>query len=351
VNQSTLLLNGGFSCWQRGTTIDQSTTYLNDNGAYTTDQWVLLMGDGITRPAGGAGVVDLTRDISDLPDGISGYACKITGNASVASPAEKVGIFQLLTRESSLRLRNKNASLSFWAKTPGGSTFNKLQCAIIEWQGTADDPSSMDLINDWKGPGVEPTVDASFTIASSIAAGGFTPSDTWTEFKLENIPVTSSMNNVGVLVWIDDQSWSAGAIVYLTGVTLSQGATAHVFAGPDEATELRRCEYFFESTFDPGDEPQQNLGNALGAAISITNHSTGESVLNWDFRTPKFKTPTIVTYNPLAANALARNLEGGGSDVAIATTRTSKRKTSFELAATGTNEIVAIHASAEAVLS
>lgn len=351
INEESLLLNGGFSCWQRGLTIDQTTTFKNDNAAYTSDQWVLLMGKDLTHPA--TGVVDLTRDFSDLPDGVGGYAMKITGNGNVDSPtAEKVGLFQLLTREHGARLNNGKASVSFWAKTPAGSDFNKLQVAIIEWQGAIDDPSSIDPIADWKGPGVEPTVASSFTITSSVGAGGFSPTDTWTEFKLENVTVSSSMNNVGVLIWIDDQSWAEGAIVRITGVTIAKSTVAHSFVPMDEASELRRCEYFFESTFEPTEEPQQNLGNANGAALGMGNRTNGDVLLNWDFRTPKFKTPTIVTYNPNAANANARNLDDG-NDHTVATQRLTKRKVNFEITPASGNDgdVIAIHASAEAVLS
>ena len=349
------LVNSGFSCWQRGTLIDETKAFPNDNGKYTADQWILLMGDGVTRPA--TGVVDLSRDSSDLPSGVTGYACKIDANGNVASPtAEKVGLLQMMTRETSARLNNQKVSVSFWAKIQAGSTFNLLQVGIIEWQGTADNLGAWagDPITNWSAPAAEPILKPSFAWSgNSISAGGYVPTSVWQEFKLEDIQVSSSMTNLGVIIWIDDQSWSddANTLLWLTGVTLSQGTVASSYAPLDESEELAICNHFFEGTFDPDEEPQQNLGNADGCAMAIGNHSSGEALINWDFRVPKFKDPTIVTYNPMAANANVRNLDNP-SDVTIVTTRTSKRKTSWETtgASGEANDILAVHATAEAVL-
>jgi hypothetical protein len=347
------LVNAGFNCWQRGTTIDSTRAFPNDNGKYTADQWILLMGDGVTRPGAGLGVVDLTRETTDLPAGVAGYACKITGNANVGSPtAEKVGLLQIMPRSMSERMNNQKVSVSFWAKAPAGSTYNLLQVGIIEWQGASDNLGAWagDPINSWSAPAVVPTLDANFVFSGTSVPTGFAPSDTWTEFKLENVQVSASSSNLGILIWIDDQSWALGSTLLVTGVTMSLGTVARTFQPQHDSDDLVECQAFFEGTFEPDEEPQENLGDSDGAAMEMGNHSSGEALINWEFRTPKFKTPTIVTYNPHAAGALVRNLDDS-TNTAIVTTRTTKRKTSFETS-TGAdaNDILAVHATAEAVL-
>ena len=120
-----------FSVWQRGTTIDSTTTYPNDNGKYVIDQWVLLMGNGAVKPGVGVGVVDLDR-VATIPSlAYSPYSCRITGNANVGGTPEKFGLFQMKTAAESRRLRNDVVSVALQCQISAGSGMNKLQMAVV----------------------------------------------------------------------------------------------------------------------------------------------------------------------------------------------------------------------------
>lgn len=346
VDEQGLVINGDFSVWQRGSVIDSTKAFPNDNGAYTADQWILLMGVGTGRPVAGMGVVDLSRITVGFPEGVAATACRITGNGNVASPtAEKVALVQFLERASCQHLRNQTVSLSFWARHGIGSAMGTIRAGLVEWVGTPDSLSSRDPVNDWMPAGMEPSMKTSFVLQ---AGAGVALTTVWQRFVLENVTLSGALANLGWMVWIDDTSWVSGDVCDLTGVSLVRGARAQTIAPLSPAAELARCERYCETTFDPDEEPRQNAGSVAVQALAGSN---GAAVVPWPFRTSKFVTPTVVTYNPGAANANARNLTDG-TDQAIASTAANRRVASFQLAAAGgnANDVMSVHATAEAVL-
>ncbi len=320
--RQSLLVNPEFSIWQRGLVIDQSSpVYLNDNGAYCADQWISLQGEAGNRPAGGSGVVDMTR-ASGADE--AGSAIQITGNASVGSPNERIGIWQPLEADVSHWLRGKDVSLSFWAKKSGGSAFDNLQCAIIEWTGTADTFLSLDPISNWPAVGAEPTVKANFSILSSVGADGpFLLGTGWTEFKLEDIAVSSACNNLGVMIWADDDSWAAGADFSVTGVNLVVGEVALNYQQRAVAEEWIRCKRFFQSSFEVDAIPQQNIGSTDGTlrAIGIND----KMLFEWQLPVPLRVDPTATVYNPLSASADVYNEDQPGTNPSVVSSHYNAR--------------------------
>lgn len=342
-----LLVNGGFGYWQRGQTIDQSSEVPNDNNTYTSDQWVLLQGSGTTHPTAGLGVVDLSIEETLVPEGVAPFACKMEANASISVTSEKFGVVQWVENSRCRHFVNQTVSASVWIRSAGSGSLNLAQLAIVQWTGTADTVST-DPINDWGAGGVEPTVLGSYLISSTVGAGGLVPSTSYVELKLENIPVNASMTNIGVMVYSDDESVSSGDSLYVAAVTLSDGATARQFSVPNPASELIRCERYFETTFPTDEEPRQNSLLLLDA-INITGHNATQSYTDYRFNAEKFKTPTTVTYNPSAAN----NDWAGGATGTVTMNGNLGNKKGMQISAADSVTVVftlRIHASAEAVL-
>ncbi len=337
----SLLTNSDFSVWQRGTLIDLVSTFPNDNGAYVIDQWALLMGSLAVKPGAGSGVVDLMQEPTDTPPDVAPWACKFIGNVNVDSPnAEKFGIIQFLTRDQCQHLRGQSVSAGVWVKMTAGSAMDTLQIGIIEWSGTADSIGSIDAIANWSVQGTVPSLTASFSMQSSQPAGGITVTTEWQHLKLENITLASGMSNVGVFIWLDDTGWVNDDELFVGGVGFNRGARLRDYHSRPRALELRMSQRHFQSTFDDDEQPVQNLGNADGCAM-------GNRIVPWRFDGAMFSDPTVVTYNPLAANALIRNITTPG-DEAIATTRISKRGVSWDTVQN--DATLAVHATAEAVL-
>jgi hypothetical protein len=354
VAKTSLLANPEFEIWQRGATVDQSSpVYKNDNGAYGPDQWILLMGDGGSRPAAGSGVVDLTKEL--ITDSVSRYALKVAGNASVSPTAERVALFQPLEAADSVVLRGKSVSLSFWAKRTGGSAFNELQCAIVEWTGSLDTLSSRDPVLTWNATGANPTMKPSFTIDSSVSGDGpFTLSTSWEEFKLQNIIVSANCSNLCVMIWADDDSWSNGDEFWLTGVSLQQSVVAVPYSRRKASDEWNLCHRFFNSTFDIDVSPQQNIGNIRGAITAMGAGSggafDGQAFFEWAFAGHMLAAPTVTIYSPLSAFATAYNSDDATETTIVVTLVNTRAITMRSFEATDEGDELVVHATVDAAL-
>lgn len=344
------VINGHFGISQRGLTIDDTTYFPNDNAKYVVDQWVLLMGSGVTRPSAGSGVVDVSIADALGSAGIpASRAVRLTGNANVGvAPVEKVGLIQWLPNDAIRHLASGVVSLSGYVKKGALSNFENFRMAIVEWTGTADTLTSTDPINDWNTAGFLPTVKASYTIAVSST---FAIGTDWTQFKLENVSVSSGMKNLGIMLYVDDTSWGLGDTVEFSGVDLSQGALAGTFQEPDFADELHRCQRFFNTTFDHADTISEFSGKEASALRTVSTASFG--TLIWEFGTSMFKTPTVTTVNPgtLGVGIGFFFCATDNSDYGAATVSAAQRRVHLTSSVGGHNShVIDIHAIAEALL-
>ena len=346
------LINGNFAIGQRGHTIDDTTYFLNDNAEYVVDGWALLMGKATAHPASGSGVVDIDLIAANATGGdADSRAVRITGNANVGvSPVEKVGLIQWLPFDVVESLRDGTVSLSVWCRIPS-SGFQGLRLALVEWSGATDVLTSVDPINDWGDPGVAPTVLSSRSISLADAQ---TVSSAWTEFKYENVSVSSSAKNLAVLIYMDDTAWASGNIFELTGVSLVKGASARAYSHEDYSVNLRRCQRFFNSTFEEGTAPvDQDSGADIKASALRCSSDGTNAMLVWEFGTSMFKVPDVTTFSPDSGGAAASPWnETASVDEAKASTSKSKRRVNWRVTRAGSNtgDEIIMHATAEASL-
>lgn len=174
---------------------------------------------------------------------------------------------------------------------------------------------------------------ASFqTTANTWAAGNFTSTST-------------SLATVKTL----------GAVLYIANMQIRQGPntdTATYISRP-KPLELELCRRYFQKTFQLGTVPAQNAG--ITGAITVKNPiALGDPSEWWQFTSPMAKTPTIITYNPSAANANWRDITAA-ADVTVSVDPASTIGVNGVLIATsGTvstlGDILAVHATADAGL-
>lgn len=352
VGSGVEIINGAFSIAQRGATIDDTTAFPNDNAAYTLDQWVLLMGSGTSHPAAGSGVVDVsTVDATTTTGASASTSARLTGNSNVGvAPVEKAGLIQWLPNDACRHLADSIVSVSVDIRRAGPGNFENFRLAVVEWTGTADTLTSVDPIDDWGVAGVLPTVNASYSVSvSDVAVIGAN----WSRVELENVSISSGMTNLGVLLYMDDTSWGIGDIVEFTGVEIVEGATAVPFHQGDLMETLHSCMRFFNSTFDLGVAPADYTGLVDGALFARTN-SASDIGLMWEFGVSMFKTPTIATYNPWASGTTPGwffNISDVAQFAAAGPITPSTRRADISSGTTGSsNKLVAVHATAEAVL-
>ncbi len=117
------------------------------------------------------------------------------------------------------------------------------------------------------------------------------------------------------------------------------------------AEDLARCLPFYEKTFPYGTAPAQSAG--VAGALQVKNPiAAGYPQVSWLYKTPKWKVPTVVTYNPSAANANWRNITGAADVAESVNPAASADMGGTMITTSGTvatiAHILAIHATADA---
>ena len=275
----------------------------------------------------------------------------------VVTAGEKYGQFQILEARDAKRLiqaGNGIVSLSF--KVRNGGPFNIVTCraAILSWTttgGGVEDAPVSDWISAWGADGTNPTPITDWTLENVPA--NLTVTGAFTTVKIENIAIdTPNTVNIGVFIWIDDiTNPVAGDFFRIGDVQLEPGATAHPYVQRPFVEELQLCQRFAAKTFPLATAPAQS-GGLAGALTTMCDSADGDFRFQWRFPVEMFKIPTVTTYNPSEANANARNEDDtDNTPVSVVNIATSGLMIEpSPLDATDTEDRMAIHALAEAVL-
>jgi hypothetical protein len=299
------ITNPSFRIAQRGNPIDASGTgYKNNNDSYVMDRWKLLC------------QVNDDYDIAQVSDGgPPSVDHSVTLTATVTNPgspnSRKGGLFQTLPAEDSHPLGGQTVSFSFYAKTSGGD-LNRLDAALLGWDGTADSPTSgLVAGGGWNAAGVEPTwaTGAGDWIRigglASAETGFVQPTSSWRRYTIEGVAIpANTYNNLAVGIWVDDNDITTGDSLEIAGVQLEVASVASTYREPTVGEQLAACMRFFQKTFARDQKVGQNVGfvGALSAVADLFNESTaGEDGTQWRFAVPLWKDPVIgdvITYDP-----------------------------------------------------
>lgn len=272
-----LIINGDFSVAQRGTTFNSTTWRKNDDDSYLLDRWLLL--------SDGNDIVDVTQISGAFSR--SRYALQ----AEVETANKRFGFCQIIEANTSIPLRGQKISVSFAAKTVTSKVINNVRIAVLEWTGTADTVTS-DVVSDWTG---------NLTFAENWVALN-TPDNlalTTSEqtFKVENLTVGASCNNLAVFVWVDDTDCAVDDILQLGEVQVVRGSVAPEFVAPIFRDELVRC-------FAYGRPLCATQYDRFGVAVALT---TTTAAFFAALNPPMRGTPSVVTPDAtkLALNGVA----------------------------------------------
>lgn len=339
------IINGDVRLDQRK---NGGTTSISGGNAYGPDRW--------RGQATGTGVFEISRP-ADAPAG-SGFQFSLkaetkTADASFAA-SDNYYIGQRIEGRNVADLAWGTAAaeavtVGFWVKASAAGTYN---LAVRN-----------DALN-----------------RSYVATFTVTQAATW-EFKTVTIPgdtagTWDTADDTGIeLIWAlgggstyitaNPNTWEAAArhrtsgsaaviatlnaTLQVAGVQLEAGSVATEFEHRPRPVELLLCQRYFNKTFQLTTPVQQN-GGVLGALAAATSSSAYVATVlaNWRFPTRMRATPTIVTYNPAAANASWRNVTAA-ADAAAAVQYVTDGDALIEgtVAATG---IYKIHATADAEL-
>ena len=218
---SNLIINGDFSVAQRGTSFVSDSWRTNADDSYLLDRWLLL--------SDGNDIVDVTQIAS--PFSRSRYALQ----AEVETANKRFGFCQIIEANTCIPLRGQKVSISFAVKTVTDKVINNVRVAVLEWTSTADAVTS-DVVSDWAS---DLTFAENWAALNTPANLALTTSEQ--TFKVEDVAVGASCNNLAVFVWVDDTDCAADDILQLGEVQVVRGTTAPDFVCSTYDSEYLKC--------------------------------------------------------------------------------------------------------------
>tara|TARA_R110000868_G_scaffold411755_1_gene708890 strand:- start:1269 stop:2735 length:1467 start_codon:yes stop_codon:yes gene_type:complete len=296
------IINGDFMIWQEGTSfVSPAAT------TYTADMWTQYNNSGatytISKSADAPTVAQASRLIVDT------MLVDITGADGTVDAGDFTVIYTKIEGYNFRALAQVSMTLSFWHKHTDTGTY----CVAV--QNSGQDRS---YVAEYTQAVSDTWEYASVVIPASPTAG------TWNYTSSIGLQVFFTMS-CGTTYQTTAGSWQTGNyygtsgqvntildntanIFMLAGVQLERGSVATEFDARTWQEELALCQRYYYKTFSVGVAPAQNTGSAAGAlAQNISTAGVGNKTVYWQFPCSMRTAPTIVTYNPNAANALWRN--------------------------------------------
>ena len=313
--------NGGLDHWQRGTSF-------TDTGAANSDENVCA--DNFTIISDGDDRVDVARDVSVPVDVPVLYSMKLT--AATVPGNQKHGVIHFAEIADAFDVAqvggSVKVSISFWAKVGAVTGIDKLRVAVLNLRTAAPTTHPVSAWNSGS-TGVLGFAAGEWQLVNLGTPDGDFDIDitsTWAEFKVEGLAVDISSAGTGAIalaITTEEASIISGAEWHLAAVQFNRGDVALPFMRAPAAVEFARCLRYCETTFPDGTAPAHNQGTAN----ALTAISAGSNIaLDWRFAHPKFKTPTLETFNPSDAAPATGNWEdSAGTDRAVSSSEASTK--------------------------
>lgn len=295
--RKNLLINGSGQVNQRVTAAS------TDNG-YGPDLWRLLL------EASTAGTLGQTT--SNLPSTGSAQTGLVLTIGS--SNNNKVGTVQMIRHATCGDLRGGVVSLQFKGKV-NNARIGDVRAAVIEFTGTADNGGSAwaSPISSWGAAGTNPTLATNYAYCNTPA--NLNPSTSDQTFKIEGISVSSSMKNLGLLLWIDDKTTTAADWLTVTDIQVEAGAICTAVDRPNVEDVIAECEHYYQKSIALTATP---LSSAQGEAFPTYAGTVADQVVysKVEFATRMYGTPTVRIWPWTTPSNTSRVSNSGGTDLA-----------------------------------
>lgn len=280
-NATNVLINGDGTFFQRQA---PGTATARSDDTYAGDRFYVL-----TQTAS----INVERSSDIFPN--SPFAHKLTQNQA---SAQRMGYAQIVEHRWSKPLRGK--AITFQGRMKCSSS-QAIRFAILEWTGTADSVTS-DVVNSWTN---STYTAGQFFLGSNLtvaAVGSITPSAaTDTAFSL-SASVTTSCNNLIVLVWTEGTA-AQNVTLELGEMDCHLGAIARQWSPRTLAEEEALCGWFYETNFPPDTAPANGTTTSSARFEGIAYDATVCAALG-SFKYKKRVNPTNALFSPNAGTPI-----------------------------------------------
>lgn len=218
INDTNILINGGFDIWQRQTPNESSDTSYNDD-TYLADRWYAL-----TQTS--------NLNASRQTGNVGPYAIRLT---QPQVSAQRIGIAQAVEADISEAYRSRVLRFQFNVKA---STTTTVRYALLEWTGTRNSPTS-DVVLSWTSG----TYTAgNFFLASNltvVATGSTSVGTSFTSCSVSGT-ISASCTNLIVMVW-SESTMAQSATLTVSEAGLYETDVARDWVPRHEALEEILC--------------------------------------------------------------------------------------------------------------
>jgi hypothetical protein len=284
-------LNGQFAIDQRNAGV---ATTAADND-YWADRW---------RYIGEASATVTAKDTT-----VGGG--RFNGKVLFTGTTDKGGVWQIIEGINCKDLRSAAVTLSANLSV-SNTRLGNIKMGIVEFTGTEDSVSG-DPISAWGADGTTPTLAANYAFLNTPANLSVTTTPT---AYVVTATVGASANNLAVVIWNDDKSYTANDSLYVTDVQLESGtltAPQVTYERWDYSLEYSACRRYFRSI--SGDAKFIGAGYGASATVAVafvtlappmritpalTISSAGHFTIF-----PRSVTATVITLNAFSHTELA----------------------------------------------
>lgn len=286
------LINGDMRLAQRAMpTLDDS---------YCLDRWNLLLES--------AGAATVSQETSDVPTDGSNRALRLILDGADG----KVGIVQFLEFRDCADLRGKTVSLQAKLKASNARVGN-VKMAVIEWTGVTPDTLTSDVVNgaNWGVEGTNPTLATNWAYLGAPA--NLSPTTSWATYRVQNLTVGATANNLGVFVWVDDKSTDAADTLRITDVQLEEGSICTQFGRRHVAAELALCGRYYRKSMGMDVSPA-TASQATPHIVWAASVASGAYYIDVPLDPPMRVAPTAVAFPYTTPANTGRSSNGSGVD-------------------------------------
>jgi hypothetical protein len=309
------VINGGFLFAQRqvpGTLTTYSQTAAR---AYAADRWGMSNENASIQ----------YQQVDTIAAVETGIQNRYYGKFKKITNAGKFMISQVLSAQNTADMRGRKVRLQMIMKrTIAASMVVRIGLAQLAAAGTHDvipgyaaGVPSGTFVSAWGAVGTDPTLGTNLAYITpdtgseengSISGSGMscTLTAAWVRYScVFTLPI--DMKNLIVLIWTNGQP-AANDELNVSEVGLYDGPFVVVdYKQQSQIVELKRCQRFFQKSFPIATAPAQSAGLA-GAPCAHAVGGAVAAIFGIRYEISMRAAPTLVFFNPAAANAFARNV-------------------------------------------
>lgn len=315
-----------------------------NKGFYAWDQTILFQtansGVSVSRAANGG--LKLT--------------CTADGQIAVIQYLDQVAARKILRDRASVHIdasttkaNGISGNVTLWATTD--DPVSVLPDTLITTLGADGIPTALATVNWTQVPNLYQAT--AFTLSAASSTNSESADIYLNGWDMQNAAPTDTAKYFAIVVGFEAWTSALPDTITLNSISLCPGDIATRPAPKTLGETLLDCQRYFYSTFPLNTKPATNFGANTGAIQWLmVNPARGQFYSN-NYPIPMRVNPTLILYNPVAANNQVRDTAGGGFDstTAAASANSNNKVVNLDvdfMAAGTSGDILAVHLTADA---